>query len=309
MKRFFALFGAVVFTAGLMAQADTTRVQEGNVTVIESEGMTTVKVGADDAVVVEEKEDTIKVKIGEKDIAIIEDEKGTRVDWDPEGEDKDEKSSKSGKFKPHWAGLEMGLNNYMNSDFSMSLDPAASFMDLNTSRSWNFNLNFMEYGIGFGTDKVGLVTGLGLEWMNFHFDGTGSIRKDANGVIEPYTPQYVTDGASVEKTKLQTTYLTAPLLLEFQIPAGKKRVFISGGVIGGVKLGSNAKVVYREDGNKQKEKKKDDFNLSSLRYGLTVRAGYRNLKLFANYYPVSLFEKDKGPELYPFAVGLTLLTF
>lgn len=309
MKRFFALFGAVVFTAGLMAQADTTRVQEGNVTVIESEGMTTVKVGADDAVVVEEKEDTIRVKIGEKDIAIIEDEKGTRVDWDPESEDTDEKSSKSGKFKPHWAGLEMGLNNYMNSDLSMSLDPAASFMDLNTSRSWNFNLNFMEYGIGLGTDKVGLVTGLGLEWMNFHFDGTGSIRKDLNGVIEPYTPQYVTDGASVEKTKLQTTYLTAPLLLEFQIPAGKKRVFISGGVIGGVKLGSNAKVVYREDGNKQKEKKKDDFNLSSLRYGLTVRAGYRNLKLFANYYPVSLFEKDKGPELYPFAVGLTLLTF
>jgi len=95
MKRFFALFGAVVFTAGLMAQADTTRVQEGNVTVIESEGMTTVKVGADDAVVVEEKEDTIRVKIGEKDIAIIEDEKGTRVDWDPESEDTDEKSSKS----------------------------------------------------------------------------------------------------------------------------------------------------------------------------------------------------------------------
>ena len=51
-------------------------------------------------------------------------------------------------------------------------------MDLNTGRSWNFNLNILEYGIGLGTDKIGIVTGLGFEWTNYVFDDQNSITKD-----------------------------------------------------------------------------------------------------------------------------------
>jgi len=190
----------------------------------------------------------------------------------------------------------------------MSLSPDNAYMDLNTGRSWNFNLNFLEYGLGFGTDKIGLVTGLGLEWNNYHFDHNNNIIENDEGRIVEYIPDIVVEGGNLDKSKLQTTYLTMPLLMEFQIPAGKKRVFINGGVIGGVKLTSKTKMVYRESGDKQKDKVKDDFNLSSVRYGFTVRAGYRALKLHATYYPTSLFEEGKGPELYPFSVGLTVLT-
>jgi hypothetical protein len=179
-------------------------------------------------------------------------------------------------------------------------------MELNTSPSWNFNLNVLEYGLGLGTDKVGLVTGLGFEWSNYHFDGDNVIDKE-NGIIQPYFVPV--ENASIRKAKLQTTYLTAPLLLEFQIPAGKKRVHISGGVIGGIKIGSRTKMVYTVSGNKQKDKVKDDFYLSPLRYGFTARVGYRALKIFANYYPTALFKSNKGPELYPFSVGLTLISF
>ena len=86
-------------------------------------------------------------------------------------------------------------------------------------------------------------------------------------------------------------------------------MFIYSSVVGGVKLEKKKKMVYTVNGDKQKDKVKDDFNMSVLRYGFTARIGYRNLKLFANYYPTSLFEKGKGPELYPFSVGLTLLSF
>ncbi|MFW5644957.1 MAG: outer membrane beta-barrel protein [Bacteroidota bacterium] len=221
--------------------------------------------------------------------------------------EKEDDQKKRDKFKPHWAGFEVGINNYVNKDFAMDLAPENSFMDLNTSHSWNFNLNFMEYGIGLGSDKVGLVTGLGLEWSNYHFDHGNVIMKNDDGRIVEKT--LMEENASVQKAKLQTTYLTAPLLMEFQIPLGRKRMFISGGVIGGVKLGSKTKMVYTVNGHKQKDKVKDDFNISPLKYGFTARIGYRNLKLFANYYPTSLFEKEKGPELYPFSLGLTLLSF
>ncbi len=310
MRKLFTTLMSLFLVAGLLAQETT---KTGKVTVVEDEEKTMVKIGDDGVVTVEEGRDTTKIKFGNKGVTIIEDEKGTSIDWDdledqkPKGNGDEDDEKKRGKFKPHWAGFEIGINNYVNSDFSMVLAPENSFMDLNTSRSWNFNLNFMEYGIGLGTDKVGLVTGLGIEWSNYHFDGGNVISENEDGFIVEKT--LMNDNASVQRSKLQTTYLNVPLLMEFQVPLGKKRMFLSGGVIGGVKLGSKTKMVYTVNGDKQKDKVKDDFNMSVLRYGFTARIGYRNLKLFANYYPTSLFEKDKGPELYPFSVGLTLLSF
>ncbi len=298
---------SLVIAFSVYAQPDTT--QTGNVRVIEEEDKTIVKIGEGNVVTVEETGDTTHIKLGNKGITVIEGENGTKINMDKIEENKEEAENhtdqkKSNKFNPHWAGFQIGLNNYVDRDFSMSRSGNDAFMDLNTGRSWNVNINFLEYGIGLGTNKLGLVTGLGFEWSNYFFDRGNTIEKDENRIITGFDFPL-----SVIKSRLQTTYLTAPLLLEAQIPAGKKRVHISGGVIGGVKVGSNTKVVYRDNGNKQKDKKRDDFNLSPLRYGLAFRIGYRGLNIYANYYLTSLFEANKGPELYPFAVGLTLINF
>jgi hypothetical protein len=77
-------------------------------------------------------------------------------------------------------------------------------------------------------------------------------------------------------------------------------------VIGGIKLFSNTKIKYVENGINRKEKLKGDYYLSPLRYGLTARAGYKALKLYVNYYPTPLFMADRGPELYPVSGGLVL---
>jgi hypothetical protein len=61
-----------------------------------------------------------------------------------------------------------------------------------------------------------------------------------------------------------------------------------------------------ESGEKSKEKNKGDFNLSPLRWGVTARVGYKDVSLFANYYMTSLFKPGRGPELYPFTIGLAI---
>ncbi len=66
---------------------------------------------------------------------------------------------------------------------------------------------------------------------------------------------------------------------------------------------------YKEDGKKQKEKYRSDFAMNSLRYGLTARVGFDYIKLFVNYDMVPLFQKDRGPEVYPVSVGITLTSF
>jgi hypothetical protein len=118
-----------------------------------------------------------------------------------------------------------------------------------------------------------------------------------------YVPTYA---GNIYKSKVNITYITAPLLMEFQIPAGSERIHISGGVIGGLKLWSNTKIKYRESGEKSKEKRKGDYNLAPLRWGVAASIGYDNFSLWGRYYLTSLFKPEMGPELYPFSLGIAV---
>jgi hypothetical protein len=175
-------------------------------------------------------------------------------------------------------------------------------MDLNAGKSWNFNLNFAQYSLGIGSDRFGITTGLGLEWNNYHFSDTNIIKKQEGIIVSVPTPE------NTKKNRLQTTYFTIPLLFEYQFPYCSRhdRAHISAGGIMGIKLFSNTKVKYLEEGNKQKEKNKSDFYLNSLRFGLTARIGYKDIAMYMNYYLTSLFMEDHGPQLYPIAAGLVL---
>ena len=263
-----------------------------------------VSVGIDEIIKFDESGDTTKITIGDKDISIVDGEEGTSLKvTDSDDKDKEESKRKKKKFKGHWSGIEFGLNNFVDDKFSMSRTAGEQFMDLNTGRSWNFNWNIMQYSIGFGTDRLGLVTGIGLEFNNYHFDGNNNIQE-----VDGYIVTKEDYPSALSKSKLRTTFLRVPLLFELQLLEAKrsKRIFLSGGVIGGLKLGSQSKVIYKLDGNRKKDKTKDDFNINPLRYGLTARIGYRALKLYANYYLTPFFEKNGDPQLYPVSLGLSL---
>lgn len=323
MKKVFALLAFGLFSLYAVGQEpDTTQkiVSPGIQAPSEDKTVEIVKDG--NTIELKDPKDTTRIKIGKKTISIIEDPSGTSVkvadatepveiesdndnDNDNNGEDNNDEGDKNDhpkhkKMNGHWAGVSWGINNFLTSSGSMSLPPQASFMDLNTSRSWNFNVNFIEHSFGFGTDMLGLVTGMGFSFNNYYFSGNNSIKVDSAGMT---VGKYYTD--KLDKTKLTATYLNIPLILEFQFPNTKRsdRAYISVGVVGGVKTGAHTKVIYKG----QKDKARDDFNLSPIRYAYTARIGYKNVNVYGNYYPVTLFEKDKGPaNLYPFDLGLSL---
>lgn len=253
-------------------------------------------------------DENVKIRIGKHGLEIVETPEGTKLDWkkyeeEYENQDEDEAESRRRnrrRFTPHWSGFEIGLNNYLTADYTMSLPSDLSYMDLNTGKSFNININFAQLGIGLSR-HFGIVTGLGFEFNDYKFEGNNNITKDEDGVIVPYYPE---DDIELEKSKLSTIYLTMPLMLEAQIPVKARRtVNIAAGAIGGVKLGSHSKIVYY-DGGKEKIKDHDDFSLSVLRYGPTVRLGYESFQIYATYYMNGLFIEDKGPELYPVQMGI-----
>ena len=204
------------------------------------------------------------------------------------------------RFKGHWAGLEFGFNNYVTSQNTLDLPSDIQYMSLNSGISNNFSLNFAQLSLGF-TKHIGIVTGLGINWNNYKFDGNYNIQKLPDGTIDSVSPE-----AKLEKSKLATIYMTLPIILEFQIPVHRHHINVGAGFIGAIKLGSHTKMVFENGGE---IKRYSDYSLSLLRYGATARIGYQNFQIYGTYYTTPLFIAGKGPggyNLYPFEIGFAL---
>jgi hypothetical protein len=204
------------------------------------------------------------------------------------------------RFKGHWAGMNVGYNNFVTSTGSFSYPDEYMFMEMNAGKSVGVAVNPWQQSIKLQRrGNIGLVTGLGVEWNNYRFDSQFLLVRDDDG-----NTSYDILSDPVKKNKLTTIYMNAPLLLEFQVPVGRDRspIYLSGGAIGGLRLGSHTRIVYSSEGGKSKNK--DHYNLTQWRYGVTARVGYKAINLFADYYFSPLFEKGKGPDLYQVSAGL-----
>lgn len=210
------------------------------------------------------------------------------------------------KFKGHWGGIELGFNNYSSAMLRTSLSND-SYMHLNAQKSLVVGLNILPYSIGLqkGGNNFGMMTGMGLTVHNYRLDSQNILKRDNNGHTT-----YEVATRPVNKNKITATYLTIPLLLEIQFPTShKNRLYISGGFYGGFKLGSHTKVMYNDDLENNKVKSRADLNIHPFRYGATIRAGYGIIQLFATADLSPMFQSGYGPELYPWSIGLSLITF
>lgn len=316
MKRIVLLIGAcalIINTTGANGQENVNISEADTQHVIAAEQPNTELTIGNDVMKITSDEAVTSLKLGNRIINLTDGDDGPKVkvirsDRDERdnffSQDDDSGSRKRSnryRFQPHWSGFEFGLNNYLAADYATTLPPAYNFMDLNTGKSFNMNINFAQLGMGI-TRHFGLVTGLGLEFNDYVFEGNNNITKNDLGEIIEYDADL--DGITLDKSKLSTTYFVVPVMLELQIPVERHHTInIAGGVIGGAKVSSHTKMVYYDDG-KQKVKEKNDYSLNMLRYGPTVRVGYESFQFYATYYMNGLFQDGKGPELYPIQVGV-----
>jgi hypothetical protein len=294
----------------LRAEADTLRADEDEETIIEEaepsdlpgeiEDTTRITIG--EIVTVEDTGEETVIRIGKKAVRILTD--GDNAEIRMEDEEGDDEFSRPARrwFEGHLGGIELGFNSYSTGQWGRNPEMADDWLDLNTAKSTNFNIISPPVSLGLSR-HIGIVSALGVSFNNYRFDNNNSVISGDGGILEPYYPA---DGINYEKSKLATVYGVLPVMLEAQIPVTySSTVNIGFGVIGAVKLGSHTKVVYYSDG-KQKDKNHDDFSLNVLRYGVTARAGYEMVQVYGTCYLSQMFEKGKGPELYPFEVGIAL---
>ncbi len=252
--------------------------------------------------------DTTTIKLFGSDMDIIADDNSTKLSIKKRSDDEDNRIFKTTKkkrrrFDSHFWGLDLGFNNYLNADGDLSLATEDDYLSLNTGKSIEVSLNLWEQNIPLSRrGNVGFVTGLGLTFNNYRFDNPITLAKDDLGNLT-----YRTIEGNVDKTKLTSLYLTAPILFELQFSSKNRDGFyVSAGGIMGYKLKSHTKVVTKENGDKEKDKERGSYNLNDFRYGAQIRVGYKAINLYGTYYLSPMFNKDKAPELYPVSVGLCI---
>lgn len=197
-------------------------------------------------------------------------------------------------FSAHWAGFGMGFNSFTGDD-----------LPLRKGNSLEYNVNFMEFSLPFSRYNWAVVTGAGIRWNRYRLD-TDAYLMEVDGVTQ-LVP--VSEDMNFKKSKLNTTSITIPVLLEWQTRKvrHRPRFFISGGVVGVVKTMSSSKVTYLNDRGKSKTEKMDGgMNLRPVSMDLLFQAGVGCMGLYFKYSPIESFESGKGPKVNPISFGLHL---
>jgi hypothetical protein len=283
---------------------------------------TSVNVGSLHVAVVEG--DTTQITVGRHTLVVTDD---GDVSWE---------RCKINRFNGHWGGFELGINGYVTPDFNTNWDPEYDYLNLRYEKSMAVHLNIYEQNIPLNKNKtIGLITGLGFSWNNYRFSGSTFLTPDSSS-LKGYS-MVNTDGStlSLRKTKLTAMYLTIPLIFEMQTNQPRKinRFHFAVGVLANIRLSTHTKVYFNE-ANKIYElldkstfpyqtlpqtyttpnsndrnivKNNNSFYLQPFKFDATVRFGYGIINLFVNYQLNTMFQKDRGPELYAWTAGITLI--
>lgn len=231
-----------------------------------------------------------------------------RTDDDDGHDDEWEKrvEQRRGRIGRTWQSFnfDLGTNNYLSEgkfqDTLYSVRPWGSwYFAASTIQRTRVGRNFF------------VEWGLGISWYNFKFQNDDvMIQRTDNGV------EFVADTRNVNhnKSKLTATYINASFVpvLDFGDHSRKPRMWdgyrsafrIGIGPYLGYRISSRSKLVYSEDGNREKEKERNSFYLSNLRYGARLQLGFHGTDLFFNYDLNELFAENKGPKLNAFSFGV-----
>ena len=254
--------------------------------------------------------DTTKLKFGNKTIIILEGEENTEVEIGDdvlvEGKKNGETKSSKPKMPSIWSGFELGINGYLNADNTLNMDSVNTNWALNYGKSVAVNFNFWEARGRILKENIIVTTGLGAEINNYRFENKVKLLSDTIPTIA-----LLESDKDYDKSKLVTGFLNVPLYLTFATNKFKngKRLSISPGVTGGWRFTSYNKRIVNENGDRNKSRNRDDFNLNPFRLNASVRIGYGDFILFANYSLTPLFQKNEGPLLTPVTIGIRVIGF
>jgi len=252
----------------------------------------------------EEKRDTTRISLRGTEIVIYSSGDNNKVVIDENGEATKVQKTKAPKDLNYWEGIGFGINGYFtDNNFGINNDPANIEMELNYGRSFMINLNFAEFNAKLIGEKFLFTTGLGFRFNRYAFKNTTTTLSYNDTEVFPMVDSL----KSFDKNYLNATYLSVPLFLTL-VPGkdAEKSFHMSLGAIVNYRIGSRIKQKYVFSDQKLKDISRGHYHLNPFLVDASVRIGVGDFTAFANYSLTTMFEKNKGPQYYPFSAGVSL---
>lgn len=208
---------------------------------------------------------------------------------------------KKEKFRGSWLSLGVLYTNYGQTPLSFSLPNKYNDLSIIFEESIGFQFNFLQISLSLSKkNNCGLVTGLGLQWVNYILEKTGHVVEYDDGIhIEP--DDNIIIDVNIEQTKLSAFYLEIPLLLELKTKS-KPKMDVSFGLVYGFQLFNYYKLKLTSEIINDKGYNLSSFNKSKT--GLIFKININHIGCMIQYNFSNLFKPNKGPDVNPVEIGL-----
>ncbi|MFO8067736.1 MAG: DUF2807 domain-containing protein [Bacteroidales bacterium] len=281
-------------TAKLSGTSSLIYEEKPEVIEISTSGLAKVGRISDGEVIFSDSKDTTKIKLKSQEVWLIDEDKDVKA----------AKKKRKAKFRNNWSGIDIGVNGYVNPEQSLRMKPGSEFLELEYNKSWALNFNLLYKSFPIIKNNLGIYTGLGFGFNNYRLnDKNVTLAYDPDGI-----DYVVEDEITMSRNKLVLSYLNIPLMLEVQTHGTRAyhRFHLAAGMNLGILMSSYTRQKYEVDGRTMKRKLNEYYHINPFKYEAVVRIGYSNINLFASYALNTLFKSNKGPEIYPFTVGISV---
>jgi hypothetical protein len=169
---------------------------------------------------------------------------------------------------------------------------------------------YLMYDRPLGRSRFSIAPGVGIGVNNYYINGL--VGKDSTNktTLTPFA-----SGLSYKKYKMNMVYADLPIELRYRSKPdlNGNSIKIGAGIKVGYLLNSHLKYKGSDYSSLERgtitEKLINVPNLNVLRYGLTARVGYSIVSLQLYYGLSNLFQTNRGPEMYPYSIGVSFNGF
>jgi hypothetical protein len=222
-----------------------------------------------------------------------------------ENQDNTKKKSKEIKTgisqNANWLGIDFGVGILTRPDYSTGFS-ATPYLDYDPARSWTINFNFYEHYFGIVKDRVGIVTGLGLNWSHFGYNKNYTFDYSNDSIVG-----ILDSTRNYRRNRIRATYLQTPLLIQFNVPGKNSSNFhLSAGVVLGVRVGSQLKQKFTQGSIESKNKVRGgQYYFNPFKLDAMLRMGLGDWGIFASYNLIPLFNPNIIEPVHNVAFGLS----
>ena len=189
------------------------------------------------------------------------------------------------------------------------------------------NINPFEFNFNLARNHFGITSGVGFSLNNYYFSNSIMLIQDSMKLVAYNIVDQNGKPADMKVNKLYVSWLNVPVLFEYQTNS-KMRLnsfHFTLGVIGGVRIGSytkqeyyarntdyflkddNGKTVATFNSGEKPFRERGQYHMNTFKAEATARIGWSFLNLWTTYSLTPMYQKDQGPVLHPWTVGLTLI--